>query len=117
MIGDKLKELRTLKGYTLMQLEKISGVSYVQITRYENNKSKPTERVLNKLSKALGVDSNVFRLAAESKSIIKDEDLDKRYERLKEIIPEDDSNRKTLSDIFDLMIFKSDINQLLVKKE
>jgi transcriptional regulator with XRE-family HTH domain len=51
--GDTLKNLRVEKGLTKTELAKISGISDVQINRYEKNTAKPSDLVLKKLSKAL----------------------------------------------------------------
>lgn len=53
--GDNLKSLRVKKGLTKSELAVLSGISNVQINRYENNTAKPSDLVLNKLSKALDV--------------------------------------------------------------
>ena len=115
MIGKKLKNLREEKGYTLMDLENISGVSYVQITRYENNKSMPTNKTLKKLANSLEVTVEDILENDSKRNIIKDEDLDKKYNRLKGIIAEDDENRYALNKIFDLIIFKGEINEMTAK--
>lgn len=53
--GDNLKSLRVKKGLTKSELAALSGISNVQINRYENNTAKPSDLVLNKLSRALTV--------------------------------------------------------------
>lgn len=51
----KIWELRTAKGYSLRQLEKISGVSKTDINDIENNRISPTLDTLEMLAKALNV--------------------------------------------------------------
>ncbi|WP_114939638.1 helix-turn-helix domain-containing protein [Mucilaginibacter endophyticus] len=53
--GDKLKSLRVKKGLTKRDLATLSGISNVQINRYENNTAKPSDLVINKLSAALNI--------------------------------------------------------------
>lgn len=53
--GDNLKSLRVEKGLTKSELAALSGISNVQINRYENNTARPSDLVLNKLSRALTV--------------------------------------------------------------
>lgn len=53
--GDKLKSLRVEKGLTKRDLATLSGISNVQINRYESNTAKPSDLVINKLSSALNV--------------------------------------------------------------
>lgn len=51
----KIWELRTAKGYSLRQLEKISGVSKTDINDIENGRISPTLDTLEMLAKALNV--------------------------------------------------------------
>lgn len=44
MFAEKLRALRSRKGLTLRELEKISGVSNVLISNYENGKVVPTPK-------------------------------------------------------------------------
>lgn len=60
MIKDRLKKIRLEHNLTQVTLGKISGVSSVQIGRYERGLSKPTSRTLTKLAKALDVDPSYF---------------------------------------------------------
>ena len=53
--GDKLKSLRVEKGLTKKELAVLSGISNVQINRYESNTAKPSDLVINKLSTALNI--------------------------------------------------------------
>lgn len=49
-------ELRTAHGYTLRQLEELSGVSKTEINNIENGKINPTVATLRLLAAALGVE-------------------------------------------------------------
>lgn len=49
-------ELRTAHGYTLRQLEEISGVSKTEINNIENGKTNPTIATLQLLANALEVE-------------------------------------------------------------
>jgi transcriptional regulator with XRE-family HTH domain len=51
----RLKKVRLDKGLTQLQLGELSGISKVQITRYEKAITKPTPRSVKKLSDALNV--------------------------------------------------------------
>lgn len=55
MIGDRLKKLRKLKGYTQRELSKLSGVSQQLICSMENGHVKNSNHVLP-LAEALNVD-------------------------------------------------------------
>ncbi len=64
-LGEKLKELRTGKGFTQEQLEELSGVSQGTISGLENERQERTSyENMRKLADALGVSVNVFLLAA-----------------------------------------------------
>ena len=52
----KVWQLRTAKGYSLRELEEISGVSKTTINNIENGKANPTIETLLLLAKALNVE-------------------------------------------------------------
>ena len=59
----KVWQLRTAKGYSLRELEEISGVSKATINNIENGKANPTIETLLLLAKALDVElSALFEL-------------------------------------------------------
>ena len=58
MIGDNIKKLMLKNGYTQTQLAVLSGCTRSAISRYVNNNRTPNEKMLNKLSTALGVSVN-----------------------------------------------------------
>lgn len=59
----KVWQLRTAKGYSLRELEEISGVSKTIINNIENGKANPTIETLLLLAKALDVElSALFEL-------------------------------------------------------
>lgn len=59
----KIWKLRTIRGYSLRELEELSGVSKTTINNIENGKANPTMETLLLLAKALGVElSDLFEL-------------------------------------------------------
>lgn len=57
--GERIKEIRIKKGLTLQELAELSGLSHSVISKYENNKIQNiSTKNIERLSKALGVDSN-----------------------------------------------------------
>lgn len=59
----KVWQIRTAKGYSLRELEEISGVSKTTINNIENGKANPTIETLLLLAKALNVElSALFEL-------------------------------------------------------
>jgi transcriptional regulator with XRE-family HTH domain len=55
-IGDKLKEIRTRRLLTQIELAEKSGVNPTTIVRVERNQAEPHFRTIRKLAKALDVD-------------------------------------------------------------
>lgn len=60
LIAKKIKELRLFKGYTLMQLSELSGVTHITISNVERGKFLPQCTTLHKLLKALEYDYEKF---------------------------------------------------------
>ncbi len=69
-VGNRIKNLRELKGLTQTQLGEKIGVTAVTITRYENSNRNPNIETLNKIAEALGVTIN--ELAGNKKTITQD---------------------------------------------
>ena len=51
----RLKEIRTLRGLSLLDLANLSGVTESTISRIENHKQEPRPSSMRKLAKALDV--------------------------------------------------------------
>lgn len=60
-MGNRVKELRKKKGMTLRELAKITGISKSTLSDIENNIAPISEKRLDKLSEAFGVDKNFLR--------------------------------------------------------
>lgn len=54
-IGASIRKYREAKGLTVRKLGELSGVSYSQITKYENGKAYPSFYTIERLAKALDV--------------------------------------------------------------
>ncbi|WP_252224646.1 MULTISPECIES: helix-turn-helix transcriptional regulator [unclassified Clostridium] len=54
-IGEKIKELRKLKGLTQEELANKCGLSKNGLWNYENNKRNPNTEILERIAKVLGV--------------------------------------------------------------
>ena len=55
-IGDKLKEVRTRRLLTQIELAEKSGVNPTTIVRVERNQAEPHFRTIRKIAKALDMD-------------------------------------------------------------
>ena len=65
-IGTTLKECRGLKGISLGQLAKSSGVNKSYLSKIENDKRDPSLNSLNSICEAINVPLSIFILLAEN---------------------------------------------------
>lgn len=59
-IGDKIKRLRTERGWSLRELERRAGIHYSYLNRIENNKVKPSIEHLEILARLFDVHISYF---------------------------------------------------------
>ncbi|MCO5732767.1 XRE family transcriptional regulator [Rhizobium sp. SSA_523] len=59
-LGDRLKSIRSERGFTLDQLATASGVSRAMISRVERGEASPTAALLARLCEALGLSLSAF---------------------------------------------------------
>ena len=86
MIGNRLKKIRAERNISQLQLAKLSGVSNVQIAKYEKNKAVPTPQVVQKLASALEVSVDYFFDTSADMSLLFDQRrYEKKLEKLKGI--------------------------------
>ena len=101
-IGDRIKKIRTSKGYTQTELANIVGLTYIQIGRYENDKSNPSSDVLQKLAQALDtttdylMNGNTEQVEAQ----LADKELLKQFKAVEKLKDEDKHLVKTFIDAF-----------------
>ena len=86
MLSKTLKRLRKEQNMTQKDLFSKSGVSNIQIGRYENGTAKPNKTTLTKLARAF--DLSYEDLVSESNS--GREYLDEKYNRLLNVISDKD---------------------------
>lgn len=58
--GEKLRDLRVKRGMSMAELTKIAGVAQGYISQIEAEKKNPGHEVVEKISKALGLDDPLF---------------------------------------------------------
>ena len=111
-IGERIKELRKAKKLTQSQLAEIVGMSYIQIGRYETQKSNPSSEVLQKLANALDTSTD-FLMQGDSDEIISaqltDKELLKQFKQVEQLNSDDKHLIKTFIDAF---LTKRQIQQL-----
>ncbi|WP_129598796.1 helix-turn-helix domain-containing protein [Anaerophilus nitritogenes] len=57
-LGERIRNIRKSKGYSIMNLREMTGLSKSTISDIENNKSNPTSETLNKIADCLGVSTS-----------------------------------------------------------
>ena len=111
-IGERIKELRVAKKLTQTELAKIVGLSYIQVGRYETQKSNPSADVLQKLANALDTTAD-FLMQGSSDDVISaqlaDKELLNQFKEVEKLNKEDKYLVKTFIDAF---ITKRHVQQL-----
>lgn len=54
-LGENIRKIRKEKGYSILKLRELTGLSKSTISEIENDKSSPTFETLNKIAKALEI--------------------------------------------------------------
>jgi len=110
--GERLKKIRFEKSLTQIELSKLSGITNVQIARYEKNTAQPSMIVMRKLSKALEVD--VEKLAVDFfKSTFDVDDLDISISRMKQL-PQDDII--VIKEVIDRFIESREVRSVVINR-
>ncbi len=65
-IGSLLKSIRLIKSMTLIDIQNITGISYQQIKKYEDNKSKISIESLKVVLQALGLSAELVIQSKDS---------------------------------------------------
>ena len=102
-IGERIKELRVQKKLTQTDLAKLVKLTYIQIGRYEANKSKPSADVLQRLAHALDTTTDFLMKGTEDEAMagqLSDKELLKQYKQVEQLNKEDKHLVKTFIDAF-----------------
>lgn len=102
-IGERIKDLRTKKKLTQSDLAKLVGLSYIQVGRYETEKSNPSSDVLQKIAHALGTTNDFLMNGATNEmasSQLSDKELLNQFKAVEQLSPEDKNLIKTFIDAF-----------------
>lgn len=110
MVGERIKKIRIELSLTQKDLGKLCNVGQVQIARYENGKTKPTEKILKRLSKGLNMPVEYFN----SNTSPSETRLDMEYYKLKKVI--DEEGKSALLKIFKSLYISSQ-PQLTLKED
>jgi len=111
-IGERIKDLRVQNKLTQTGLAKLVRLSYIQIGRYETNKSNPSADVLQRLAATLDTTTDFLMKGTEDEAVaaqLTDKELLKQYKQVELLNKEDKHLVKTFIDAF---ITKRQIQQL-----
>lgn len=102
-IGDRIKELRTKLKMTQTDLAKKVGLSYIQVGRYETQKSKPSSEILQKLAVALETTIDYLMNGGSDEVVsaqLTDKELLSQFKEVEKLNKEDKYLIKTFIDAF-----------------
>ena len=102
-IGSRIKELRLAKKLTQTQLADIIGLSYIQVGRYETQKSNPSSDVLQKLASALDTTTDFIMRGSSDDMVsaqLTDKELLSQFRQVEKLNSEDKHLIKTFIDAF-----------------
>ena len=102
-VGERIKELRTLKKLTQSDLAKAVGLTYIQVGRYETQKSNPSSDVLQKLANALDTTTDFLMNGSQDEVVsaqLTDKELLKQFRAVEQLDAEDKHLIKTFIDAF-----------------
>lgn len=111
-VGERIKELRIQKKLTQTDLGKLISLTYIQIGRYETDKSSPSSDVLQRLATALDTTTDYLMKGTEDEAVaaqLTDKELLKQFKQVEQLSPEDKNLIKTFIDAF---LTKRQIQQL-----
>lgn len=111
-IGDRIKELRLKKKLTQADLAKLVGLTYIQIGRYEKQKSNPSSDVLQRLAEALETSTD-FLMNGSTDKIASEKLTDKELLNLFKSVEElDEEDKKMIKTFLDALVTKRKIQRL-----
>ena len=102
-IGERIKELRVLKKLTQTELSQMVGLTYIQIGRYETQKSNPSSDVLQKLASVLNTTSDYLMNGSHDEVVatqLADKELLNQFKAVEQLNNDDKHLIKTFIDAF-----------------
>lgn len=98
-VGERIKQLRKEQELTQQQLGEMVGITYIQIGRYETNKSNASADVLQKVAEALGTTTD-FLMSGGNAQQLSDKELLQQFKEVELLSSEDKHLIKTFIDAF-----------------
>ena len=102
-IGERIKDLRTKKKLTQTELANLVGLTYIQIGRYETQKSNPSSGVLQKLANTLETTTDFLMNGSQDEIVatqLTDKELLKQFKQVEQLGADDKHLIKTFIDAF-----------------
>jgi transcriptional regulator with XRE-family HTH domain len=111
-IGDRIKVLRKEQKLTQSDLAAKVDLSYIQIGRYEQQKSKPSSDVVRKLADALGTTAD-FLMNGDSQTVAAGKIIDRDLLELFAAVEQLDTSDQTMIKTFiDALVTKRRVQEL-----
>lgn len=88
LLGQRIRTLRTLKGWTQQHLGDVAEINYKFLGEIERGSQNPSLTVLEKIAKALGID--LYELFSFEHEIQNRKDIEARMMKILKIMSEDD---------------------------
>jgi len=111
--GNRLKQLRTEKGFSKIELSELAQVHHVQIGRYENKGAMPSTDVLVKLANALET-STEFLLNGTKEDLANEMLMDKELlNQFKSIEKLPEEKKYIIKELIDAFILKNNLQKQL----
>lgn len=93
-LGKRIQQLRKEKGYSQTELANTAGISYAQLSRYENKGAQPPAEVLKRLANAL--DTTVDYMISgdteeKAKEALNDTELLRQFKEMDQLPPQEKS--------------------------
>lgn len=111
-VGDRIKVLRQELNLTQSELAKKVSLSYIQIGRYEKQKSRPSAEVLQRLAEALNTSTD-FLMNGNSEDIVSakvtDRDLVELFQAVELL---DNKDKEMIKTFLDAIITKRKVQSL-----
>ena len=98
---------------SLPELAKLVGLSYIQVGRYETNKSNPSADVLQRLASALDATTDYLMRGTEDEDVaaqLTNKDLLKQFRQVEQLNQE---NKYLIKTFIDAFLTKRQIQQLV----
>lgn len=112
-IGERIKSLRTEKGLTQTDLATKAEMNYIQIGRYESQKTTPSTEVLQRIANALDTTADFLMNGATAdlaSTQLQDKELLNLFNAVEKLSDEDKNMIKTF---IDAIITKRKIQKLV----